>query len=183
MSQCYIDDVTGEIIERGRSFRLQGPDGGYRDGGVIDVQDPDQLLAIVRDQITSERSSPPFEVKVQTWQHSPLPTAYRKYAPEPEPEPEQIPEDDAPFNEIRSFKVPPFPSLGGYTLPLPPEMRVPSYFSRPSQYEFLTNPPKRSQEEIDAADDRLRKRRRQYAEALAAFCGCKDVTEHERGLK
>lgn len=183
MTQRYIDDVTGEIISTGRAFRIQPQGGSFSGGDTIDVQDVDQALAIVRDKLSAKNQSPPVEIIVQSWTHVPLNTDYRKYAPPaPEPDPEPEP-DDGPFNEVRSFKVPPFPSLGGYTLPLPPEMRVPSYFSRPSQYEFLTNPSKRSQEEIDAADDRLRKRRRQYAEALAVFCGCKDVATHEGNLK
>lgn len=185
MTQRYIDDVTGEIISTGRAFRIQPQGGGYSGSiDTIDVQDVDQVLAIVRDKLAGKNQSPPVEIVVQSWTHTPLDTQYRKYAP-PEPEPDLEPEpDDGPFNEVRSFKVPPFPSLGGYTVPLPPEMRVPSYAPKFSKYGFLNfNNRERSQEEIDAADDRLRKRRRQYAEALAVFCGCKDVTEHERGLK
>jgi hypothetical protein len=182
MTQRYIDDVTGEIIATGRAFRIQPQGGSFSGVDTIDVQDVDQVLAIVRDKLTGKNQSPPVEIVVQSWTHMPLDTQYRKYAP-PEPEPEEIPEDDAPFNEVRSFKVPSFPSLGGFTMALPPEMRVPSYASQNSQYEFLTIPPKRSQEEIDAADDRLRKWRHKYAKALAEFCGCKDVAAHEGNLK
>lgn len=179
MTQRYIDDVTGEIIEEGRSYRLQGPGGSYRDGGTIDVKDPEQLLAIVRDQITDKRSSAPFEVLVQTWEHLPLPTAYRKYAPELEPTPAPEPE---PEPEPKPARTPfPYAYVDRPYIPLFTRPSVPSVPSSAGLVALANGRvvPERERDELVA---RIDKARTKFARAGAALCGCGDVDAHERNL-
>jgi hypothetical protein len=181
MTERNIDDVTGKMIEGGRSFKLQGQGGMYMDPGICETQDVDALLAILRDKLTGKRASPPLEIIIQSWEHSPLNTSYRQYAPvqdeeEPAPAPAPAP-DDAPFGPIRTTPYP-------FPIPLPDSIRPFAYLNRdrvlwpvpkptPKFYPGADTAPSRAQKE------RAEKLRGKYVASLAAMCGCNDPTAHE----
>lgn len=165
MTDRQIDDVTGEIIGEGRSYRIAGVLGKV---GTFDVVDVDTLLQLVRDHLEGPSPQPLDIYTVIRLAADPVP-ALAEYAP-PKPKPFYVgkPPNDGPFGPINTVAWPEKVPKLTPAFPPPPFPPAPlSYYGG------------RTREEHVRLVARWEKARARHARALMELCGCGDLDAHD----